>query len=90
MGATKSRLWNEIQSAVIGKPVIVPVERDASAIGVSICAAVGSELYDNIKNAVKEMVHMEQPFRSEVKFVEYYDKLYHRWIETRQRLSGIL
>jgi sugar (pentulose or hexulose) kinase len=88
-GNSKSNLWNEIQSAVLGKPVIVPIERDASAIGVSICAAVGSGLYSNIGEAVKSMVQMK-PVRANRELVERYDGLYYSWLETRRRLSGIL
>ena len=89
-GNSKSNLWNEIQSAVLGKSVIVPVERDASAIGTSICAAVGSGLYSNIGEAVKFMVHMMKPIRPSRELVERYDGFYHSWFETRRRLSGIL
>ena len=88
-GNSKSNLWNEIQSAVLGKPVIVPVERDASAIGVSICAAVGSGIYSNVGEAVKSMVQMKA-VQANRKLVERYDGFYHSWLETRRRLSGIL
>src|SRR4030042_6464032 len=81
-GNSKSNLWNEIQSAVLGKPVIVPVERDASAIGVSICAAVGSGLYSDIGEAVKSIVQMK-PVRANRELVERYDGFYHSWLETR-------
>jgi autoinducer 2 (AI-2) kinase len=75
---------------VLGKPVIVPVERDASAIGVSICAAVGSGIYSNIGEAVKSMVQMMKPVRANKELVERYDGFYHSWLEIRRRLSGIL
>jgi autoinducer 2 (AI-2) kinase len=88
-GNSKSNLWNEIQSAVLGKTVFVPVERDASAIGVSICAAVGSGLYNNIGEAVKSMVQMN-PIRANRELVEQYDESYHSWLKIRRRLSGIL
>jgi autoinducer 2 (AI-2) kinase len=89
-GNSKAEIWNRIQSAVIGIPVSVPKERDATAVGASICAAVGASIYSDITKAVKEMVHMEKPIEADVALTKEYDKLYHSWVETRRRLSGVL
>jgi autoinducer 2 (AI-2) kinase len=89
-GNSKSELWNEIQSAVIDKPVIVPRERDASAVGAAICAAVGAGIYKSISEATKAMVHLEEPVRVTKELSSTYDRLYSSWVETRHRLSGTL
>jgi autoinducer 2 (AI-2) kinase len=89
-GNSKSELWNEIQSAVIDKPVIVPRERDASAVGAAICAAVGAGIYKSISEATKAMVHLEEPVRVTKELSSTYDRLYSSWVETRRRLSGTL
>jgi autoinducer 2 (AI-2) kinase len=89
-GNSKSELWNEIQSAVIDKPVIVPRERDASAVGAAICAAVGAGIYKSIPEATKAMVHLEEPVQAKKELSSTYDGLYSSWIKTRHRLSGNL
>ena len=89
-GNSKSELWSIIQSAVIDKPVVVPKERDASAVGAAICAAVGAGIYKSIPDAMKIMVHLEEPILAQKKLSSIYDNLYHSWIETRRRLSGSL
>jgi sugar (pentulose or hexulose) kinase len=89
-GNSKSELWNEVQSAVIDKPVILPRERDASAVGAAICAAVGAGIYKSIPEATKVMVHLEEPVLAKKELSSIYDELYNSWIETRRRLSGSL
>ena len=89
-GNSKAEIWNGIQSAVLGIPISVPKERDATAVGASMCAAVGSGVYSDITKAVKEMVHMEKPIEADVVLTKEYDNLYRSWIETRRRLSGVL
>ncbi len=89
-GNSKARIWNEIQSAVLGLPLFVPRERDATAVGASICAAVGAGIHKDFEKATREMVHMEEPFVTDPALAKIYDDLYHSWIETRRRLSGVL
>jgi ribulose kinase len=68
----------------------VPKERDATAVGTSICAAVGISVYGDINKAVKEMVNMEKPIETDAALAKEYDKLYRSWVDTRRRLSGVL
>lgn len=89
-GNSKAKIWNDIQAAVLGKPVIVPKERDATAVGAAICAAVGGGIYPNITQAIKTMIHMDEPIEADVKLIQEYNKLFHLWLETRRRLSGVL
>jgi autoinducer 2 (AI-2) kinase len=89
-GNTKAAIWNEIQSAVLGLPILVPVERDATAVGAAICAAVGAGVYKDIPDAVKSMSHMEPPVKANTDLITQYDKLYSTWRETRSKLSGVL
>ena len=89
-GNSNAAIWINIQSAVLGVPVSVPKERDATAVGASICAAVGSRVYSDISKAIREMVHMEKPVEADAALIKQYNTYYNSWIETRRRLSGIL
>jgi len=89
-GNSKSLLWMGIQANILGKPVIVPRERDATAVGAAICASVGTGIYNSIAEATKDMVHMEEPIIPNPELAKNYDQLYKKWMETRRRLSGVL
>ena len=89
-GNSKSDLWNQIQAAVINRPLIVPKERDATAVGAAILAAVGAGIYSDIHQAIENMVRHEEPLIPNIQLAETYDSLYHSWVETRRRLSGSL
>ncbi|MFA5869184.1 MAG: FGGY family carbohydrate kinase [Candidatus Bathyarchaeia archaeon] len=89
-GNSKSELWNRVQATVVGKPVVVPVERDASAVGAAMCAAVGARIYNSMEEAMKAMVHLEDPVYPDEEHVDDYNGLYHKWLKTRQQLSGNL
>lgn len=89
-GSSKSRLWAEIQATVIGKPVFIPVERDATAVGAAACAAVGADIYKSIEEAVGSMVRMEKAILPDENLRVEYNGLYQEWLRTRRRLSGNL
>jgi sugar (pentulose or hexulose) kinase len=89
-GNSKAEIWSSIQSAILGIPVSVPKERDATAVGASICAAVGAEIYRDIPKAVNAMVHMEELIEADKALTKEYDKLFNSWIEIRRRLSRVL
>ncbi len=89
-GNSKSPLWMNIQANILGKPVVIPRERDATAVGAAICASVGAEIYESIPEAMKYMVHMEEPIIPNPELTKNYDQLYKVWMETRRRLSGVL
>jgi autoinducer 2 (AI-2) kinase len=89
-GNSKAEIWSDIQSAVLDAPIHVPREREATAVGAAMCAAVGAGIYKDMSRAVKEMVHMEEPHKPDPELAKEYVKLYESWVGTRRRLSGVL
>jgi len=89
-GNSKAEIWSSIQAAVLDAPIHVPKERDATAVGAAICAAVGTGIHKDIQIAIKEMVHMEELHKPNSELAKEYLRLYESWIETRAHLSGVL
>jgi autoinducer 2 (AI-2) kinase len=78
----------ETQANVLELPVIVPQERDATAIGAAILAAIGVGFYHDINEAVDNMVHLEDPIVPVGVRTTQYKVLYEEWLATRDRLAG--
>ena len=86
-GSSKSQLWVEIQANVLELPVVLPRERDATAIGAAILAATGAGFYRDINEAVDKMVHLEEPILPIGAKSSQYKPLYEGWLTTRDRLA---
>ena len=54
-GAYKGFLWPQIVADVFGLTVKVPVVKEATALGASICAGVGAGLYTNIPDTAEKL-----------------------------------
>ena len=89
-GNSKAEIWSNIQAAVLDAPIQMPKERDATAVGAAVCAAVGAGIHKTMQVAIREMVHMEEPYKPNAELAKEYLILYESWIGTRKRLSGVL
>jgi len=87
-GGSRSRLWSEIQAEVVGLPVSIPKERDATANGAAACAAVGAGIFQDLRGAVKSMVSLEETVTPDANKSRKYQELYQKWMSTRERLGG--
>lgn len=78
-GAAKSPLWSQIVADVTGKPVKVPVVKEATALGAAILAGVGVGLYANVEEAVARTVKWDRVFQPDPSVKAVYDELYANW-----------
>ena len=78
-GAAKSPLWSQIVADVTGKPVKVPVVKEATALGAAILAGVGVGLYDSVEDAVERTVKWDRQFQPDPSVKAVYDQLYGSW-----------
>ena len=78
-GAAKSPLWSQIVADVTGKPVKVPVVKEATALGAAILAGVGVGLYANVEDAVSRTVKWDRQFQPNPSVKAVYDELYGNW-----------
>lgn len=78
-GASKSPLWCQIVADVTGKPVRVPVVKEATALGAAILAGYGVGIYSSIEEGVKRTVKWDRQFQPNADNARVYADLYDAW-----------
>lgn len=89
-GAAHSPVWCQILSDVMGKPVATPAEKEGTAIGAAIYAAVGAGLFRNTREGVDALVRREQTFEPNLENHAVYMDEYARWRALYQSGLGLL
>ena len=75
-GAAKSRVWNGIMSDVLGIPLIVTKEPEATALGAAILAASGCGIHGSVISACDAMVKDKGKVVPNRKNGRIYDRIY--------------
>lgn len=78
-GASKSPIWSQILSDVLGVKVRVPVVKEATALGAAICAAVGAGLYPDIATAANKFVKWDKEYQPDENNHKIYSDLFENW-----------
>jgi FGGY-family pentulose kinase len=89
-GATKSSLWMQIHSDVLGMPIHLTVEQNAPLLGDAILAACGTGCYSGIEEAVKGMVKKGSCFEPDKENTERYRYYVDRYIDTYTQLKELM
>ena len=88
-GASKSLIFPQILSDVLGIKIIIPSGKEFGARGAAYMAAVSIKKYKNINQAVKVNKKIKKIFYPNTKNKYYYSKKYHTYIKLRKTLSNI-
>lgn len=75
-GGANSPLWRQIQADCTNKTTVLPKVRDSTVIGATILGTVGTGIYGSYKEAIDNMVHMEERREPIPENVEVYKKQY--------------
>ncbi len=78
-GAAKSPLWSQILADVTGKPVRVPVVKEATALGAAILAGCGVGIYKSVEEGVERTVKWDREFLPDESLRPVYGRLYEDW-----------
>ena len=78
-GAAKSPLWCQILADVTGKPVKVPVVKEATALGAAILAGCGVGVYPSIEEGARRTVKWDRRFEPSAENAPVYEALYQTW-----------
>ncbi|MCI8294215.1 MAG: carbohydrate kinase [Hespellia sp.] len=89
-GVTKNRLWMQIISDIIGKPIIVNKELQAGVLGCNVVAAAGSQYDGDFAKAANEMVHPDVEIQPDMETHEKYAKIFEKYLELYQNLAGMM
>ncbi|MEM4689066.1 MAG: FGGY-family carbohydrate kinase, partial [Thermofilaceae archaeon] len=84
-GGSKNELWNQIRADVLGKPVTVPRQSEATVLGAAIAAFKGAGVYSSMEEGLRRAAFglrsYEPSRRAE------YDALYRRFTALLEALS---
>jgi xylulokinase len=75
-GATRSPLWNQIQTDIYNIPVAMGKVEEATSLGAAILAGVGVGIYKSVSEASENMVQIGERREPNENNREVYDKLY--------------
>ena len=78
-GASKSPLWCQILSDVLGLPVKVPVVKEATALGAAILAGYGVGIYDDMSKAAEKLVKWDTTYVPDMENHKIYCEMYGQW-----------
>ena len=78
-GASKSPIWCQILSDVLGIPVKVPKVKEATALGAAIIAGIGAGIYPDISEAAETLVKWDAEYTPDMGNNKIYCEIYANW-----------
>lgn len=78
-GASKGILWPQILADALGIPLRIPVVKEATALGASICAGVGAGVYASFEDAISRTVATERVVEPRLELAGAYKEIEERW-----------
>ncbi|TSA80126.1 autoinducer-2 kinase [Deinococcus detaillensis] len=78
-GGSKGELWCQILADVSGKPVRVPVVKEATALGTAIAAGTGVGVYASLAEGGEALVSWERTYQPNRALGALYAELTGRW-----------
>jgi ribulokinase len=89
-GATKSRLWMQMQSDVLGIPIFLTEEPNAPLLGGAILASYGSGVYGSIEAAADRMVKIRDKIEPDLANTEKYRYYADKYIATYPQMKDLM
>jgi len=86
-GATKSRIWNQIQADVYGRPVETLKTSEATVLGAAILGGVGSGVFENIQEGVDAMVQIADHIEPNMENHAVYEDMYSAYVSAYEGLT---
>ena len=80
-GGARSPLWCQIFADVLGRPLVLAGESEATALGAGILAATGAGLYSGVREAVTQMTRRGHRYEPDPSATHRYDALYRTYRE---------
>ncbi len=78
-GESKSKVWNQIKSDVIGRPIKTLRVADAAALGSAILAGLASNIFNSVERALKQMIHDKDIYRPNRTLLKIYEVVLNKY-----------
>lgn len=88
-GGTRLAVWNQIRADVLGLPVEIIEQTNATTLGAAMLAAVGAGLYPDL-SAAAAMVRIEAVYTPNTTLTGHYDRLYRQFRAAYPLLKDML
>lgn len=89
-GPTQSELWMQMHADVSNVPISFTQVADAPALGSAILAAVGAEVYSDVHEAAKQMVHTKNTIEPDPDTHEKYQFYVDKYAETYPQMKELM
>ncbi|HZY84440.1 MAG TPA: FGGY-family carbohydrate kinase [Gemmataceae bacterium] len=89
-GGARSRLWLQIHADVLGRPVLLPHDVEACALGSALVAAVHAGRYPDLAEAVRHMARVAEVIEPRPETRRAYDEQYGRYLATYPALRALM
>lgn len=86
-GATKSRMWNQMQADMYKVPVNILQTSETGCLGAAIYAGIGAGLFSDYDEAVNRVVHVTETYQPNPEHYDAYDKAFERYQSAYKSLS---
>jgi FGGY-family pentulose kinase len=86
-GGVKSALWMQIHADVLDRPVHIPRESEACALGSAMAAAVRAGIYPDFDSAAAHMVAIDRVLDPSPANRSTYDDVYNRYVDLYDALN---
>jgi len=86
-GATRSKLWNQIQADIYGRPVETLKVSESTGLGAALMGGVGAGPFGSIQEAVEALVHVDQRIDPRTDHRARYEDLYHAYTQVYRGLD---
>jgi xylulokinase len=88
-GATKSKLWNQMQADMYKLPVQVPAVGEAGCLGAAIYAGIGAGVYKDFSEATANAVKIKEVIDPNPANYAAYDAAYERFVLAFEGLKSV-
>jgi xylulokinase len=86
-GCSRSDLWNQIKSDVLGLPLLVPRISVGSAFGAAVLAGIGVGTFTDIRKSLLEMVQLDRRFEPNLANHKKYMQIYQLFRDIYEHLK---
>jgi sugar (pentulose or hexulose) kinase len=87
-GATKSSLWTEMISNIIGKEIFLLNTKDAPCMGAAIIAMYGAGFLDDMAKGASSII-FGKVIQPNTKITQEYESIYKRYCDKYEKLCNI-
>ena len=88
-GGAKSRRWNQMKSDIYGIPCTTLQGEEAGAIGSAMLAGVAIKKFDNLEQAVTELIKEDETYLPRKEYTEQYTNYFERYKKIYKAIKKI-